>query len=101
MTLTEIQNILATHGILLTITPKAVKNVNFHVGVGQVTLSIPKTFHPNDDKIIAIIHQRLDWIINVHQKSLAKQASKAKHSENQLWGEPYQFANETEKKANL
>lgn len=98
MTLIEIQNILATHGILLTITPKAVKNVNFRVGVGQVTLSIPKALRPNDDKIIAIIHQRLDWIINAHQKLLTKQANKAKHSENRLWGEPYQFANENEKR---
>lgn len=32
------------------------------------------------------------------KKTLAKQASKAKYSENRLWGEPYEFANENEKR---
>lgn len=98
MTLIQLQNTLATHGICLTITPKSVKNINFRVGAGYVAVSVPKTLGVNDTQVANAICQRLDWIINTHQKLLTKQANKASHLNNHLWGEPYAFANENEKR---
>lgn len=97
MTLIQLQNTLATHGICLTVTPKSVKNINFRVGAGYVAVSVPKTLGVNDTQVANAICQRLDWIINTHQKLLTKQANKASHLNNHLWGEPYAFANENEK----
>lgn len=83
---------LDEHNITLNITRKRIKNINFRIKVGQLYVSAPR--FTTDIEIAYALHKRLDWILNVHQKLVDKQANSLKHQPNpnqpialKLWGE--------------
>lgn len=75
----------AEQGILLSITKKTVKNINFRMMVGECRVSVPR-WMPWGDAIMAI-RTRLPWVLQTHQK-LQQKANFYHFYKRSLWGKP-------------
>lgn len=79
--LAQLTKTLQRYNILLVVTKKQVKNINFRVKVGRVWVSAPK--FATEQMLGCAISKRLDWIVGTHQKLLQRQQKVL------LWGESF------------
>lgn len=78
----SLSNRLASHGILLIINKKRIKNINFRIKAGQFVVSTP--IHISQALLAQAIEQRIDWAIQGHERILAQGQQPTR-----LWGEPF------------
>ncbi|MFC0820233.1 M48 family metallopeptidase [Moraxella marmotae] len=76
----ELNEHFANHGMSLFITNKAVKNINFRIKADGLHISKPR--HISQERLIAAIDSRMDWVVRTHQALIAKNQSPPR-----LWGE--------------
>ncbi|MDO4441699.1 MAG: DUF45 domain-containing protein [Moraxella sp.] len=85
MNFDRLTSLYAEHDIRLTITKKAVKNINFRIKAGECWVSVP---HWASDKVvIAAVQARLAWACHAHDKLTQRQAAPQSRLMT-LWGEP-------------
>ncbi len=88
MSHTDLSAHFAKHGIVLTITKKAIKHINFrlkfHEGVTHFYISTPH--HVSDDSLNRLIMSKSAWVMKHHHTHLLHQQTNA--PTHTLWGQP-------------
>lgn len=71
---------LSGHGIVLSVQRKSVKNINFRIKAGVLSVSAPMRI--GESQLIAAITDRLDWAVAAHRSLMTRQSRP-----DRLWGE--------------
>lgn len=74
----------AEQGIILSITKKSVKNINFRMKAGECHVSVPRW--ASERAVIEAVRARLSWVFQTHHK-LQQKAHFRYAYERRLWGE--------------
>lgn len=90
LSLSAIQARLKQADIELIIHRRAVKNINFRLKLGTLSVSAPKRLP--DTQLAHAIDMRLDWAIRQHHQLQSRPTAP-----DTLWGQPTAFANDDEK----
>lgn len=80
-TMTGLVECLLGHGIVLSVQRKSVKNINFRMKQGVLSVSAP--IRLSEAMLISAIRARIDWAVAVHQTLTIQPPP----SSNRLWGE--------------
>lgn len=78
--MTKLADRLSGHGIVLFVQRKSVKNINFRIKAGVLSVSAPK--HLSETRLISAIAARMDWAVAAHQAQIARH-----QQPDRLWGE--------------
>lgn len=73
---------LSGHGIVLSVQRKAVKNINFRIKAGLLSVSATKRL--DDERLISAIMARMDWAVAAHQSLMSRRQEPSR-----LWGEHF------------
>lgn len=80
-------------GIDTIIVRKAVKNINYRLTLGKLSISCPPFV--SDDKLATILTTKTQWLISHHQR--LQNTPNTATTKDTLWGQPYTFDNHAQK----